>query len=167
MGLSWVGAAAKLGGAHVSFWLLAVVLFYIPSAIVVVHLSRKMPLEGGLYQWAKIAFDERVGFLVAWNLWIYAMILTSEIGLMAGTNLAYAIGPSAQWMVESKWFIGFASCAIIGLLALLSTIGLGAGKWLHGAGGLLMVVIVGSMILLPVFDATRGGKPQVAPFSFA
>ena len=167
MGLSWVGAAAKLGPAHVSFWLLAVVLFYIPSAIVVVHLSRKMPLEGGLYQWAKIAFNERLGFLVAWNLWIYAMILTSEIGLMAATNLAYAIGPGAQWMVESKWFIGAASCIAIGLLALLSTIGLGAGKWLHSAGGVLMVIIVGSMIVLPMFDASRGGKPQVAPFSLA
>jgi amino acid transporter len=167
MGLSWVGAAAKLGAGHVAFWLLAVVLFYVPSAIVVIHLSRKMPLEGGLYQWAKIAFDERVSFLVAWNLWIYAMILTSEIGLMAATNLAYAIGPSAQWMVESKYFIGLSSCAIIALLAILSTVGLGAGKWLHSAGGLLMVLIVGSMILLPLFDAARGGRPQAPPFSLA
>ena len=45
MGLGWVGAAAKLGPSHVVFWLLAVLLFYIPSAIVVVHLSRRMPLE--------------------------------------------------------------------------------------------------------------------------
>lgn len=165
MGLSWVGAAAKLGRSHVSFWLLAVVLFYIPSAIVVIHLSRRMPLEGGLYQWAKIAFDERIGFLLAWNLWIYAMILTSEIGLMAATNIAYAIGPSAQWMVESKWFIGVASCAIIGFLAILSTVGLGAGKWLHGGGGVMMVVIVSAMIVLPVIDWMRGGHPQTAPFA--
>ncbi len=38
MGLTWVGAGAKLGPSHATFWLLAVVLFYIPSAIVVVHL---------------------------------------------------------------------------------------------------------------------------------
>src|SRR5579862_5056218 len=124
MGLSWVGAAAKLGPSHAMFWLLAVVLFYIPSAIVVVHLSRRFPLEGGLYQWAKIGFNERVGFLVAWNLWIYAMILTSEIGLQTATNIAYAFGPGAQWIVESKWFIGLAAAAILGLLAILSTIGL-------------------------------------------
>src|SRR5579862_7609158 len=107
MGLSWVGAAAKLGPSHVVFWLLAIVLFYIPSAIVVTHLSRKMPLEGGLYQWAKIGFGDRAGFLVAWNLWIYAMILTSEIGLMAATNIGYATGITS--LAESKWFIAFAS----------------------------------------------------------
>jgi amino acid transporter len=167
MGLSWVGTAAKLGPSHVAFWLLAVVLFYIPSAIVVVHLSRKMPLEGGLYQWAKIRFNERIGFLVAWNLWIYAMILTSEIGLMAATNIAYAIGPQAQWMVESKWFIGLASCVVIAGLAILSTIGLGAGKWLHGGGGLMMVLILSAMVILPLIDWMRGGRPQVAPFSMA
>src|SRR5579883_2727567 len=89
MGLSWVGTAAKLGASHVMFWLLAAGLFYVPSAVVVVHLSRKYPLEGGLYQWAKIGFGERTGFLVAWNLWIYAMILMSSIGVQTAANLAY------------------------------------------------------------------------------
>lgn len=32
IGLSWVGAAAKLGPAHVVFWLLAIAFFYFPSA---------------------------------------------------------------------------------------------------------------------------------------
>jgi amino acid transporter len=167
MGLSWVGAAAKLGPSHVVFWLLAAVLFYIPSAIVVIFLSRKIPLEGGLYQWAKIAFNEQIGFLLAWNLWIYAMILTSEIGLQAATNLAYAIGPGAQWIVESKLFIGALSCVILGMLSWLSTVGLGAGKWLHRGGGFMMVLILSLMIVLPVIDWIRGGRPQAQPFSLA
>ena len=90
------------------------------------------------------------GFLVAWNLWIYAMVLTSEIGLQAATNIAYAWGPGAAWIPENKWFIGVASCVIIGGLAALSTVGLGAGKWLHGAGGLTMVLVLSAMILLPL-----------------
>ena len=165
MGLSWVGAAAKLGPAHISYWLLAIVLFYIPSAIVVIHLSRRMPLEGGLYQWAKIGFGEKIGFLVAWNLWIYAMILTSEIGLMAATNIGYATG--ITWLAESKWFIAFASIAIIALLTWLSTIGLTAGKWIHGAGGLIMVVILSAMIALPIYYWSRGEHAVTQPFALA
>jgi len=165
MGLTWVGAAAKLGPSHTTFWLLAVVLFYIPSAIAVVHLSRRMPLEGGLYQWAKIGFNERTGFLVAWNLWIYAMILTSEIGVMSATNVAYATG--IPWIAESKWFIALSSCAVIALLAWLSTVGLGAGKWLHGAGGVTMVIVLSAMIALPVLYWARGGKPVTPPFALS
>src|SRR3954453_14218749 len=58
VGLSWVGTAAKLGPAHVTFWLLAIVLFYLPSAVVVTYLNGLMPLEGGLYQWAKLGFNQ-------------------------------------------------------------------------------------------------------------
>jgi glutamate:GABA antiporter len=165
MGLSWLGVAAKLGPSHASFWLLAIVLFYIPSAIVVVHLSRRMPLEGGLYQWAKFRFGDRAGFMVAWNLWIYAMILMSEIGVQAATNIAYAFG--APWIAESKWFIAGASAALIGGIAALSVIGLGAGKWLHSSAGVALSVVVGIMIVLPAIDALHGGKPKVTPFAFA
>ena len=63
------------------FWLLALVLFYLPSAAVVMYLNRLMPLEGGLYQWAKLGFNETVGFMLAWNLWLYVIVYTSEIGL--------------------------------------------------------------------------------------
>ena len=79
--LPWVGVAAKQGPSHVVFWLIAMALFYIPSAIVVIYLNRIMPLEGGLYQWAKLGFNEVTGFLVAWNLWLFAIVNTSETGL--------------------------------------------------------------------------------------
>jgi amino acid transporter len=64
----WVGVAAKLGRAHVLFWLAAMLMFYMPLAAVVIYLNRLMPLEGGLYQWAREGFGEIAGFLAAGNL---------------------------------------------------------------------------------------------------
>lgn len=49
VGTIWVGTAAKLGYSQVIFWLLAILLFYLPLAAVVIFLNRLMPLEGGLY----------------------------------------------------------------------------------------------------------------------
>jgi len=68
VGSTWVGTAAKLGQAPLFFWLLAILLFYIPQGAVVIYLNRRMPLEGGIYQWAKLGFNEFAGFMVAWNL---------------------------------------------------------------------------------------------------
>src|SRR5262245_54827458 len=93
-GLGWLGTAAKLGSSHFLFWLPAVLFFYIPSAIVVIHLAQEMPLEGGLYQWAKLRFGEMMGFMVAWNIWLYAVLLISEMGVITTNNIAYAAGPS-------------------------------------------------------------------------
>src|SRR5215212_558860 len=73
VGSSWVGTAAKLGQAHLFFWLLAIILFYIPQGAVVIYLNRLMPLEGGLYQWAKLGFNEFAGFMVAWNIWLLSV----------------------------------------------------------------------------------------------
>ena len=165
IGLQWVGVAAKLGPSHVVFWLIAVALFYIPSAIAVIFLSRRMPLEGGLYQWAKLGFGEWAGFMVAWNLWLYAMVLMSEAGLHVATNLAYATG--IEWIAESKWCIAGASFFVIAVLTVLSTVGLSAGKWLHSAGGVIIVVVLGAMVLLPVVAWLRGVKPITKPFDFA
>src|SRR6266852_4055937 len=92
VGSTWVGTAAKLGPSHLFFWLLAIVLFYIPQAAVVIYLNRLMPLEGGLYQWAKLGFNEFVGFIVAWNLWLLSITVIALGGMFVTTNLSYALG---------------------------------------------------------------------------
>src|SRR5215813_12861769 len=167
IGLSWVGAAAKLGPSHVVFWLLAILLFYVPSAVVVIYLNRLMPLEGGLYQWAKLGFNEFTGFLVAWNLWLYVIVLTSEIGLQVATYLSYALGPSAAWLAKSKWVIAGASVVIIGALVIVSTIGLGVGKWVHNAGAVMMIVIFTALVILPILNWSRGSITEYRPLAMA
>src|SRR6266567_3450079 len=113
VGLGWIGVAGKLGPSHVVFWLLAIALFYLPSAAVVIYLNRLMPLEGGLYQWAKLGFSEAVGFMLAWNLWLYVIVNTSEVGLQSATYLAYALGPGAAWLTKSTWFVLLATFVIL------------------------------------------------------
>ena len=163
VGLTWIGVAGKLGPPHVVFWLLALVLFYLPSAAVVIYLNRLMPLEGGLYQWAKLGFNQTVGFLLAWNLWLYVIVFTSEIGLQVATYLSYAIGPSAAWTTSSGWFVAFSSAVILSLMVVTSTIGLSIGKWVHNTGGVFMITIFSAVILLPVIGLLTGHLAEYHP----
>ena len=163
VGLSWIGVAGKLGPSHVVLWLLAIALFYLPSAAVVMYLARLMPLEGGLYQWAKLGFNETVGFLLAWNLWLYVIVHTSEIGLECATYLSYALGPSAAWMTTSSWFVALATAVLLSLMVLASTIGLAVGKWVHNAGGLVMLVVFAALLVLPVLSFFTGHLKEYHP----
>ena len=95
VGTIWVGWAATLGKEQSIFWVLAILTFYLPLAAAVIFLNRLMPLEGGLYQWAKLAFNDFVAFMVAWNLWVFAISILAGIGLVVTTNISYAIGPQA------------------------------------------------------------------------
>jgi amino acid transporter len=167
VGLGWVGAAGKLGPSHVIFWLLATALFYVPTAMVVIQLNKLMPLEGGLYQWARLGFNELMGFMVGWNLWLYVILLTSEIGLLTATNLSYALGSAAAWMGDSKWFITVCSMAVTILLMSATVFGLGVGKWIHNAGGFMMIVIFATLIGLPLIGLVRGEHIDYHPFPLA
>src|SRR5258707_12872975 len=125
VGSHWVGTAAKLGSSQIIFWLLALLLFYVPLAAVIIYLNRSMPLEGGLYQWAKLGFNDFVGFLVGWNLWLYIIVFMSSQGMTIATNIAYALG--LDRLGGNKCFILAVTGSLVGFLIVLKVLGLGRG----------------------------------------
>jgi len=167
VGSSWVGTAAKLGQAHLFFWLLAILLFYIPQAVVVIYLSNRMPLEGGIYQWAKLAFNEFAGFMVAWNLWLLSIMVIAMGGMFVTTNISYAIGDSAAWMPHNKWCVSLVSSAIIAGLGWIAVRGLSLGKWVHNIGGFTMLVVYAALIALPFIALMRGDLKEYHPLVLA
>lgn len=167
VGTVWVGTAAKLGHSQLAFWLAAMGFFYLPQAAVVIDLSRRMPLEGGLYQWARLGLGEFVGFMVAWNLWLYAVVLIATIGLLVGTNLSYVVGPSGAWMATNKPFIVTLNIVLIAALMTIAVIGLRVSKWLHNAGSVMLMLSFLVLIALPFAYMARGTLPDYHPFAVA
>jgi amino acid transporter len=155
------GTAAKAGASHVLLWMLAILLFFIPEALVVARLNRLMPLEGGLYEWARLAFGDRIGFLVAWNMWLYGVIYMALAGMITLSFLAYALGPQAAWIAQNKWLVLGASLALATAMALLARIGFHVGKWITNFGSAATLIVLGALVLLPVVHGFRG---TAAPF---
>ncbi|HWZ60746.1 MAG TPA: amino acid permease, partial [Gemmatimonadaceae bacterium] len=98
VGTAWVGIAAGLGEAQTLTWVAAMLLFYVPMAASVICLNRQMPLEGGLYVWARTAFGDLGGFMTAWNIWFYGIAVAATILYAIPTELSYLIGPTAAWL---------------------------------------------------------------------
>src|SRR5215210_4280039 len=133
-----------LAFSHVIFWLIAIVLFYLPSAAVAVWLNRAMPLEGGLYQWAKLGVNEFFGFMVAWNLWLFAILNMTNIGLQFTQYLGYILGARVAVVMAQNWVIALTMAMVVVALMWITTAGLQVGKWVHAAGGVLMLKIFGN-----------------------
>src|SRR5436190_2398506 len=166
-GTVWVGFAATLGRSQMAFWLIAIATFYLPLAAVVIYLNRLAPLEGGLYQWAKVAFDDFVAFLVAWNFWIFGILVMSGIGLIIKKNIAYAIGPRADWMHENKWMTTLVCVVLITSVVTASRRGLALGKWVQNFGGAMLIITFITLIGLPFITASRGTLANYHPFSLS
>jgi len=166
VGTIWVGWAAKLGGdSQMAVWVLAIITFYLPLAAVVIYLNRLMPLEGGVYQWAKLAFNDFAAFLVAWNLWIFGVLVMSGIGLIIKRTIIYAVGPRAAWMSENRLVTTFICTFLMVMMITASRRGLTLGKWVQNFGGAFLLITFATLILLPFITAGRGTLANYHPFS--
>ena len=171
------GSAVKAGPAHVALWLLAIALFFLPQALVVSFLNQRLPMEGGLYEWARHAFGDAIGFLVALNLWMYVVLYVASIGLVTTNYAAYALGLDADAVTSHRGILLATSVAIIGGLMLVAHLGLAVGKWVANVGSALTVLIIVLLAVLPFLrpggQATNGyhplhlAMPPVTLFSFS
>ena len=167
VGSSWVGVAAGMGRAQTVLWVLAMVLFYLPMAASVIELNRRMPLEGGLYVWAREAFGDLGGFLTAWNIGAYGIAVTATILYAIPTELKYLIGPRAAWLPENHW-ASFGVVAVTVLAVTVSSLrGLEWGKWIFNVGGAAILMVFAGLILLPTVALMRGEPVRWTPFTLA
>lgn len=163
-------AAALFGDSLLFFFILAVLLFLIPIALVSATLSACWPENGGIYAWVRLAFGDKIAFLSIWLQWLNTLIwLPTILSFLAGTS-AYLIHPS---LALNKYYLfsvivilnvlltwvnlkGIHTsakistfCAIIGTMLPISFI-LGLGLWWTLAGKPLQIQL-SWQTLLPNF----------------
>jgi amino acid transporter len=167
VGASWIGVAATVGQAHVVLWVAAVVLFFLPLAMLVAQLARLMPLEGGLYRWSEAAFGPRLGYFVGWNLWCSTVALLAIIGVSLASALGYALDGYGGFSVENPWHVRLASFAAIAIGATVVSLGLRIGKWVHNFGGAVHVLSFLALIIVPFVAMAHGRQVQYRPLDIA
>lgn len=140
--LTWIGYAAKQGATQLVLWLIAIVLFYLPLAAVVMKLSRAMPVEGGVYQWTKRGLSPFAGYMAGWSIAVYAVFAFAPIGSALANGFAWAAGSGGNWMGSSKLF-ALTLTALFCLTAYFVNVrGLRIAKWLSNTGSLLWITTV-------------------------
>lgn len=147
------GTAVKAGPAHGVLWLLAILSFFVPQALVVAHLNRLMPLEGGIYEWARLGFNDQVGFLVAWNVWLNTTLQVSQIALVATTYLTYAFGAKVERTSSNSIFLLIVSIVLIAAMMVVARLGLSVGKWVSNAGSIFTLLVLAGLAALPLFHS--------------
>jgi len=165
VGSSWVGIAAGVGQAQFLVWLVAFVFFYAPMAIATYYLNREMPLEGGLYEWARRSFGDGIGFMTAWNIWAYALSSIATILFQIPSEMAYMIGPAAAGLPENRMFVYALLCGIVALLTATAVRGLGLGKWIHNVSGAAIILAFALLIFAPLWVWLHGEPLHYAPFA--
>lgn len=147
LGPRWIAAAAHSGPSSISLWVLAAVLFFLPTALIIVELSTRYPAEGGLYVWSKEAFGDFHGFVAGWAYWAYTVFYFPGL-LTASVAMSVYIGGPKYWsLAKSPTYLLWSSLGLFAVAVILNIVGLNVGKWLQNAGGvgtyLPLVIVAG------------------------
>ena len=167
VGAGWVGTAAKLGSSHTVFWLLAIAFYYLPQAAVVIFLARLMPLEGGLYQWTSIALGRFAGFMIAWNLWAYAILIGATFGVTIANNAAYLLSGSSATVSHLWWYTPVVSTFALLLVTMVTVRGLGVGRWVQDVGGAAHVLTFAALLIVPLIALAHGRPVAYRPLDIS
>jgi amino acid transporter len=164
LGPSWPGTAARQSGTQVVFWLMGALTLFLPLAAVIQYCVRIWPYEGGVYQWTKHTFGPFAGFISAWNLAAWVLLLGSSLGVQAASGLSYALGPDAAWIAESRPFILTLNVVLFAAIFVVNVFGLRWGRWIAHFGTAATLLVVGLLVLLLVVHPHAGAlHPHVAP----
>jgi len=150
VGLRHLQTASQFGPASIVLWLLALVVFFLPSAAAVRELSDIDPRTGGLYRWAERAFGPRHGFLAGWSYWVSNLVYFPALLVSTAAIAAYVggAGAGAVRLGESSAFVGALSIGCLAIALGLNLVGLRVGKWLPNAGAYGTWVPAAILILL-------------------
>src|SRR3989454_6963202 len=157
VGLRWLTTAGRIGPASLALWVIAMVIFFLPSAMAVRELADIDPGEGGIYRWATRAFGPRHGFLAGWGYWVNNLVYYPSLLLTSGAIVAYVGGPGFVHLAENKWFIAAFSLGNLWIAVGLNLVGLKVGKWVQNLGAYGTWLPVAIFIALAVWSlAARG-----------
>lgn len=136
VGLRWLTtASSQFGLAALLLWLVAMVVFFIPSGVAVRELTDIDPGQGGLYRWVAKAFGPRHAFVAGWGYWVNNLLYFPSLLVSTAAIAAYAGGPRTAPLGDDSTFILVVSLIGLWVAVWLNLIGLRVGKWLQNVGG--------------------------------
>src|SRR5438876_249418 len=136
VGLRWLTtAASQFGLASLVLWLIAMVVFFLPSALAVRELADIDPGAGGIYRWVRRAYGPLHGFVAGWGYWVNNLFYFPSLLVATAAIAAYAGGPRFVHLGDDTLFVGALSLAGLWLAVGMNLVGLRVGKRLQNLGG--------------------------------
>ncbi|HSP07436.1 MAG TPA: APC family permease, partial [Acidobacteriota bacterium] len=156
VGLRWLAVAAATGYSSILVWVLAFLCFFLPQTYVVLHLTRRWPVEGGLYEWTKMALGPFHGFVSGWCYWVNNIVYYPSL-LAAAAGFATYLHSGMRGLEENTSFIFWFSLVSLWSILILNMIGMRTGKWVQNIGGITTWIPAGIVIVLgAAYAFTKG-----------
>ena len=159
-----LATAASMGVSWFSWWIITMVVFFVPYGLVTAELGSAWPGEGGVYLWVREGLGHRWGALTAWVYWINNAYWIPAVYLVfAGTFhsifLKGRLGPAFDSGAGATWLEAGIAIALTWLTVALGVVRLEVSKWVPNVGAVVKVAIFLGLGALGVQFLLSGRTP--------
>jgi glutamate:GABA antiporter len=159
LGFDTVAASAEAGAQAITWLVISLVIFLVPYGMLTAELGSAFPVEGGPYEWARLAFGRCAGSVTAilyWlsnPTWIGGTLTASTIAALDGLVLHKPLGTTAE--------------IIVGLAFVWVTVGIAIlafriGKWGPNIGTFVKIAVVALFTVMFIAFLVQHGRPAGA-----
>ena len=169
--IRWLASAAHAGPGTLTLWLLAALLFFIPSATAVSRLSETYPESEGFFEWVEWSCGPWHGFVCLFFYWVNILLYLPSL-LMTGMSIVLAMA-GGQWAAraEAKTLLVGATLVLLIVLTLVKMLPPVLSKWAENLGSISSYLIWLLLVVGAAIAFVREGSQTVlalAPsFDFA
>lgn len=141
LGIDALAPAVGMGPSVFGWWLLVIVLFVVPYALIVCELSSAFP-GTSIYEWVLRGLGKRNAARVSWYYWINVPFWMPSIFLICGGMLAELF-----WPEMPTWGICAIAIAMVWMTIFVANASLDVGKIINTIGGVSKIAILGAFII--------------------
>ncbi len=135
---------AEYGLTAVFFFVVAALVFLIPTALVSAELATGWPKRGGIYVWVKEALGPRWGFVAIWLQWLQNVIWYPTVLSFAAATFAFAISPA---LANNKFYALAVILAAYWGATLVNFRGMKTSGWISTVGVIGGTLVPGALII--------------------
>lgn len=135
---------AEYGLGSVLYFIIVVLSFLIPCALISAELATGWPKNGGIYVWVKEALGEKWGFFAVWVQWAHNLSWYPVILSFVATTLAYVIHPD---LMQNKYYVVAIILGSFWGMTLLNYLGIQTSSWFSTLGVILGTILPGLLII--------------------
>ena len=155
--------SAELGFSLVFFYLIAALLFFIPTALVAAELATGWPATGGIYIWVREAFGERIGFFIIWLQWIYNVVWYPTMLAFIAATMAYLINPA---LANNKTYLLTCVLSMFWLSTIVNCFGMRLSSWVSATGAIVGTLLPMTLIIILGGIWAWTGRPEHVQFTW-
>ena len=154
MVIDTLAASASIGASSITWWVITLVLFFIPYGLITAELGSTYPEEGGIYVWIKHAFGQKWAARSTWYYWINVALWMPSVYILFAGMFAQLFMPDM-----SLWLQIAIGVVMTWITVWIDSITLETGKWFPNIGAAFKVII---MLVLGVGGIVLAIKNGVA-----